>query len=536
MVGTPQLSGGFIREYSNFEAIAGSLANIISILLLAFVSLLSLLATILNIMLLAVRDAIVLLLVILSPVALVSGLSNTTSRFFSIWSKTLFSVLSIFPIISGLVGGALLVDQILMSDQDTGMLLFLTSKLALFGSLAMIPFIVAKTMSQVTSVMSIGGIGLFSKVPSPLGRSPGETISKAYNFYGNTRFGKFAANRKQQRNLLKRASKTGSFWDRAATQAQGQLISQRQKNAEMFSQSEAETLIEFMANGSNSNISNETLAKFNIIKNTYGAKEAALTLAMAQSNDNKNEKQTNGYSILKAMNIAKQNGASQSDLKDVTESVLKQLKDKKDFRSTGLIKANLDYHQGEYGNFNQNLLSQADRHSKNIGSDSNVQSMNALINKHTQESMRQHTVADQQNNGLLQNLSANSVAADSVANEVFIKEIASSKSNRDNLIRNYHLISSEVQDIIGIDHDLMKQIDAQIKSVKANAEAESYAKILEHYASIEDYMADINNNSNTIDASKIYNQIVNQEITNSPHIEVIKQQIMDGILKKNGLN
>lgn len=536
LVGIPQLSGGFVREYSKFEAVAGSIANIISILLLAFVSLLSLLATIANIMLLAVRDAVVLLLIIVSPVALVSGLSNATSRFFSIWSKTLFSVLSIFPIISGLVGGALLVDQILMSDQDTGMLLFLTSKLALFGSLTMIPLIVTKTMSQITGTLSIGGIGLFGKIPSPLGRSPGEAVSKAYRFYGNSRFGKFAANRKQQRNLMKRASKSGSFWARAATQAQGQLASQRQKNAEMFSQSEAEALVDFMANGNSSNISNQTMAKYNVVKNTYGAKETALALAMAQSSDNKSENQTNGHNILKAMNIAKQNGASQSDLKTVTESVLKQLKDKKDFRSTGLIKANLDYHNGEYGEFDQKLLSQADQHSKNIPSDSNVQNMNNLINKHTQESMRQHVVADQQNNGLLQNLSANSIAAGSVANEVFIKEVASSKSNRDNLIRNYHLISPEVQDIIGIDHNLMNQISSQVESAKTDAEAESYAKILEHYPSIEDYMAALNNNSNVIDASKIYDQILNQQIINSPQIETIKQQILDGILKKNGID
>lgn len=506
LVQSTQLEAGFVNEYSKYQSTVGTIGNILNILLLIIAGVLVLVATLINIMLLAVRDAVVVLVLVLSPIALVSGIFNNSRRLFNTWSKTLLNIMSIFPIISSLIGGALLVDKIIMGDENTGPALFLTAKLALFGAMIMIPFIVFKMMRKISSVFTIGGVGPFGKVLAPISDSPMNTFKSGQKLYANSRFGQFTANRRKQQSLSKLAGRTGKFWSRGSSQAQHQLSKQRQANSELFTQQEASQLINMISGDSEVNISQDVLNKYNFIKNNVGIKETALSLALAQAKDIQGQQQTSAGLILSALTVAAKNGASQSELKNITESTLKELDQKRDFRSVGLLKANLAYNQGQYGKFNQSLLAQADKASHLVDpNNTEAQALHNLIKTHTQSALREYGLVNGQKTGVINSLNAQNIERGSTANQVFIEEINASVANRDSLISNYHLIQADAQQILGADIDLINQITDSLQtphqpdkfnnySDRINNLRKQYSRDFEQYRQefIDNYQAEFN--------------------------------------------
>lgn len=458
LVDTSKISGGFMDQYGVYTSKQGEIGDILNILLLIVAGFLAIIATLINILLLTIRDAIVIILIITSPFALVSGLSPQMQKLHDTWWKMLFNMASIYPITSFLVGGAILVDQIIMSGQD-GMIMFLTAKLALFGSLVVIPFIILNAMRKIDSAIKVGGTGSIMNIPFvfDIGPDPVSTGLKTKKLFDKTGIGRLRAEQKQQRRLIKRASRTGQFWTRASLNAQHQLSKQRTDFAKNFNQSEAEELINNLYYGNDSFSSAHLRIKYNNFYNKgTNPKEIALALAMSYAQDNDSQRQSNPENILKAMNVARQNGATQAELHDATTNIIKKLDEKGDFRSLGILNANFEYNQS-YGKLNSKLLHQADQLSHTI-SDSTVKKYHDLITKHTGTAMKDKGLFNKLQSGNMENLTPQTIPKGTVANEIFIQYLQNNPSTRDTLIENYHKLSAETQQLLGVPTQLLSAL------------------------------------------------------------------------------
>ena len=458
LVDTAKISGGFMGKYGIYTSKQGSIGDILNILMLIIAGLLTVLATLINILLLTIRDAVVIILVITSPFALVSGLSPQMQKIHDTWWKLLFNIASIYPIASFLVGGAILVDQIIMSGQD-GMIMFLTAKLALFGSLTAIPFIILNAMRKIDSAVKVGGTGSLFNTPLAhnIGSDPISAGVQAKNLFDKTGVGQFRLAQKQQKKLLKRASRTGKFWARDSLNAQYQLKKQRSDLTGKFSQAEAGELIDALSTNNFASLSPELRNKYQVLANQIiDPKEIALSLAMAYAQDASSQKEDNPDNILKALNLANKRGATQAELQDTTTEIMKALDNKGDFRSMGIIKATAEYNEA-HGKANLNLLHQADQLSNQI-SDPTAKPYHELIVKHTTESMKDKGLFTKLESGNMENLHASTIQRGTVANEVFIKHMADNSSTRDAILNNYHKLSTETQDVLGASTELLDKL------------------------------------------------------------------------------
>lgn len=458
LVDASKLSGGFMGKYGIYTSKQGSIGDILNILMLIVAGLLTVLATLINILLLTVRDAVVIVLIITSPLALVSGLSPQMQKMHDTWWRLLFNITSIYPIASCLFGGAILVDQIIMSGQN-GMIMFLTAKLALFGSLTAIPFIILNAMRKIDSAIKVGGTGALFNTPlaHDFGSDPISGGVQAKHFFDKTGVGQFRLAQKQQKKLLKRASRTGKFWARDSLNAQYQLKKQRSDFADKFSQAEAGKLIDAISTNNLASLSPELRNKYQVLANQIvDPKEVALSLAMAYAQDNSEQRQDNPDNILKAMNLANQQGATQAELQDVTTEIMKSLSNKGDFRSIGILKATAEYNKA-HGQADIDLLHKADKTSDKV-SGSKAQAYHDLIMKHTAEAMEDKGLFTQLESGNMENLRPSVIQYRTVANEVFIKHMEKNRSTRDSILRNYHKLSADTQEILGASADLMNKL------------------------------------------------------------------------------
>lgn len=474
LVDTSQLAGGFTDQYAVYTSKQGSIGDILNILLLIIASFLAVIATLINILLLTIRDAVVIILIITSPFALVSGLSPQLHKIHRTWWKALFNVTSIYPIASFLVGGAILVDQIIMSGQD-GVIMFLTAKLALFGSLVVIPFIIINTMRKIDSAVKVGGVGSIMSSPlvHDIGSNPVDAGIKSKKLFDSSGIGQFRIKQKQQKKLFKNATRGGRFWAKTSLQAQQQLQKQRADFANNFTQQEASQIIDALYNGDDLNLPPNLRIKYQTFRDkTVSRKEIALSLAIAYTQDNTSLQQTQPATVLKAMSIARDNKATQAEMQDVTNNVMKKLDEKGDFRSIGIIKAT-NIHNQSYGKFDQKLLQQADQQSHKV-TDPQVKTYHDLIAQHTEEALAGKGLFNNVQSGALEKLTPNTIPKNSIANEVFIKHLDTNPSARNVVLNNYHKLSADTQTILGAPPKLIDKLRQQQATI--NSEYENLSK------------------------------------------------------------
>lgn len=446
---------GFATQYNNLTLVKGTVATILSLLLLIITSVLSIISAVVAIVATAIRDAIIIVLVVISPLALLCGIVPAFNRFHSTWWRVLINMLTIFPMASMLIGTAFLVDKIIYTS-DSGIVSFIIAKLAVSGTLITLPFLIIQAVRQIDSTIKVGGRGILSAIPATaflLPTSPVGVATGSINRFNKTRLGKLRQEAKEKAKLNKRANRQGAFWAQSAMQARGQLEKQWTDDSLGISQDQAAELIYHLHNNSIDRISSPELRQSYEaqLRASGNSKEAALALAVAHARDNSGQKNPSAHIILMALNHAKKQGASQAELQSATGIVMNELDKKADFRSIGIMKANLEYHQGIHGNYNAGLLAEAD---SSTPASSKGKAYHNILTRTTQEAYRKYGItASAKQAGIMENLNAYEVRKGSVANKIMLNDLVTNSFSRDAFLNNYHKLSKETQEIFQADSD-----------------------------------------------------------------------------------
>lgn len=497
---TPSSNLGFAQQYEVYKASAGKLSNIIDILLLIFTSILVWLSNIVNIIILNIRDAVAIIAVVTSPIGLIANMLPNSKRLYDLWWKILFNATTAFPVIGSLIGGGILIDQIIMSQSEVGFGQFIIAKLAMFGTMILIPFVLYSALTKINAEFKTGG-DLLSKVPflRNFGGTPIDFAKQTTATVGNMRIGKTHKANLEQRRLQKLAKKTGGFWAGASLEAQNKLIKQRKENIAHYSQTDAQVLISHLhqlstggptvtssdilplpVSASAQREYNKQLKADPMSTKKHGSdnrKDLALSLAMSVAQDSQNEKQTDVYSILKAFEVAKMNNASQAELKQTFDTIIDDLEKKNDIRSIGILRANLEANNNQYGESDIKSLQRAETIPAAASSDHNIQNLHQLITQHTTKAFKQQSllgtkssqarpVAPDEQTGIIDNLTPTMIPTGTVANKVVIDAISTDDSIRDGFLYNYHRINKDTQDVLGADMQLIQQLQEKQPDLK----------------------------------------------------------------------
>lgn len=506
--GNDSLTTGFVKQYTIKQSSASTLSDILNLILLIFTSLLVWISTLINILLLNVRDAIVILIVAASPIGLISSILPNTERISKLWWKTLINVIIIFPIIGGMVGGGKMIHAVLISTSQNNFNMFILAKLALFGSMLMIPFTVARLLKNIQGLSKTPILG--GMVNNLASSDPASFAMQAKNRFDNTRVGQYRLEKIKQKTLQKRAAQTGAFGAKSALEAQKQINKQIQQNSEFYNQADASILIDTLYNRESRSyrVNNPRVSsnvKFNFANNIgmpSGVKNTALTLALSYAKDNQNHGQTDILQVLKAQAAAKNAGASQIELKDNLDQIISNLTDNKDFRSIGILRANLEYNNGTYGEFDEILIREADQNDaitnddvntsqtvndtdqlnqtshpqiqinkdqtdQNVSDNENSQAiknrkqdtqrLKNLIRKHTKQALMAQDILSRDN--LMKQINHRTIERGSIANQVFIEELRDNRNFRNGILSHYNVLSTESQNILGGDRKLLGEAD-----------------------------------------------------------------------------
>ena len=466
LVGAAQPQGGFAERYHNFLSIQGGIALILYILLFIVAAILAILAFIINIVLLTIRDALAIILIVVSPFCLACGVMPNTERIHQVWWRALINVTSIFPVVSLLVGGGVLINNIIISQPSVELTAFIMGQLALMGALVTIPFIVANTLSKIDAFAKVGKAGLIASLPliGGFASNPTNFAKGAIGQFNKTRFAKQFETNRNQKQLNRLANKQGGFWAQAAADAQKQISSQQNTQAGKYDQNSARSLINAMYNESRNitpnytNIDQATMNNFTYQRRLAGGtKNTALALAKAYAQDSANHKQTDASVIIKALAVARQNGASQNELSQNFNELIDTFKNKGDFRSIGLLNAALKHDNNFYGNTDLDELVQADVTNLAPDASTSVTNLHNLIREETQKALHRQQIDNaSQSTDLIHNLNSNMVEPGSVANQVLIETLDSNKSVRDELLNNYKRLDSQTQEALGADRELLQ--------------------------------------------------------------------------------
>lgn len=471
LVNPDSINGNFQTFYDLYANKKGSIADVLGIILMILSSLFVILSTILNILLLTVRDAVIVVLIVISPFAMLSAMLPHLNGLFKQWWRMLINMTSISPLISALIGGSILIDFVVSdAGSDAGFIAFLSAKLAMCSALIACPFIVIKAMKKVDSLITVGDGSLIDRLPTLIkSNDPLAAGQRSHGWFNKTALGKNLANQRQFKRNQKRGMREGSFWALNAAQARQQSGRQINTATADFSRNQAAEMIDTFYNYYKNDIKSDTLKLYQTKLANYGTnKEMMLALALSYAKDASNQGNVDVNFILKALYNAQNRGATQAELNQTFEAVLKEFKQRSDFRSIGLLKANFEHQQNTHGQFDSKALIRAD----SIATTPQDQSFHDAIYKHTQQSLNELQIGNKNSEQIVNLFNNVNIKRGSVASKVFINHLEQNKSARDTLFNNYHLISSEAQQELGADMELMAKLrDLTLASKSATSTA-----------------------------------------------------------------
>lgn len=522
LINPDSINGNFRTIYEIYANKRGSIADILGIVLMIFASGFVLLSTFLNILLLTIRDAVVVVLVVISPLAMLSAVLPRLDSLFKQWWRMLVNMIAISPLISALIGGAILVDFVVSdSGADAGLIAFLSAKLAMSGTLIACPFFVFKTMRKVDALVTFTDNRVANRVPFLIrDEDPLDYSRRTYKWLNNLPFRRVSKAQRQFDRNQRRASRQGRFWALSASQARQSLNKNINLTSADFSRQESADMIDSFYDYYKNDLKTDNLKTYQHKLANYGTnKDAMLALALSYAKDSSNQGQTNVNFILKALYNAKSTGASQAELNHTFEAVLTEFKQRSDFRSIGLLKANFEHNNNQHGEFDSQQLAQADQATTNT----EHQEFQESIYKHTKQSLNELQIGNKDTNQIVSLLDGTIIKRGSVANQAFIDHITEDKSARDSLFNAYHQLSVEAQNQLGADTELLNKL-RDMTTISSSTLTGNLDDI-----DIPDISSGFSTNDPEL-RTKILHSVLNQR---NAEIEALKQQILDSIKQNN---
>ena len=196
-----------------------------------------------------------------------------------------------------------------------------------------------------------------------------------------------------------------------------------------------------------------------------------------------------------------------------------EFKQRSDFRSIGLLKANFEHNDNQHGEFDSQQLAQADQ----ATADAEHQEFQESIYKHTKQSLNELQIGNKDTNQIVSLLDGTIIKRGSVANQAFIDYITEDKSARDSLFNAYHQLSVEAQNQLGADTELLNKL--------RDMTTISSSTLTGNLDDID--IPDVSSGFSTDDPelrTKILHSVLNQR---NAEIEALKQQILDSIKQNN---
>lgn len=506
----------------------GLIGNILGILILIITLLVGFLAAVINILLLSARDALVLLLIIFSPLGLVSAILPSTEKISKTWWKAMTSVLIIYPVAAVFIGGGKLSYSVI-SSIDNGNIGILIAILTFSSSIIMMPFAFIRIMGKIDGISKIP---LTKKLSSMNPISLAESGAKAIK---NTDFYKFNTEKNLNKKLAKIAQKTGSsFTVESAMKAQAELQKKQADASKMFNSSDAEKIITALANNiTPTSLSTTAYNNYQSVLAKFGKQKTLEIMTESYLNNNT---YINGKTLASAIAGAGSGGKealSQLHSKGLLDKSIKNLKDKGDFRSIGILKALEEFYSKNYGQIDNVTLNNADSYT--LTTPAEIQ-LNQLITKHTEKQLDEIFTHQKSNNKLFYNqLNALHIEKGSVAHKVFIDKLNNDIEFRDLFMDNYENLKTEVKDFIPKQSTSTSNMP-DTPSYTTEHTLKSYARQIDNLRKeVDKLQTEITNQFNYMKEEGSIPDHIDLEsyIANNPELNRAKQQLFD---KESRLN
>lgn len=506
----------------------GLIGNILGILILIITLLVGFLAAVINILLLSARDALVLLLIIFSPLGLVSAILPSTEKISKTWWKAMTAVLIIYPVAAVFIGGGKLSYSVI-SSIDNGNIGILIAILTFSSSIIMMPFAFIRIMGKIDGISKIP---LTKKLSSMNPISIAESGAKAIK---NTDFYKFNTEKNLNKKLAKIAQKTGSsFTVESAMKAQAELQKKQSDASKMFSSSDAEKIITALANNiTPTSLSTTAYNNYQSVLAKFGKQKTLEIMTESYLNNNT---YINGKTLASAIAGAGSGGKealSQLHSKGLLDKSIKNLKDKGDFRSIGILKALEEFYSKNYGQIDNVTLNNADSYT--LTTPAEIQ-LNQLITKHTEKQLDEIFTHQKSNNKLFYNqLNALHIEKGSVAHKVFIDKLNNDIEFRDLFMDNYENLKTEVKDLIPKQSTSTSNMP-DTPSYTTEHTLKSYARQIDNLRKeVDKLQTEITNQFNYMKEEGSIPDHIDLEsyIANNPELNRAKQQLFD---KESRLN
>lgn len=242
----------------------------------------------------------------------------------------------------------------------------------------------------------------------------------------------------------------------------------------------------------------------------------------------------NGKTLASAIAGAGGEGAlTQLRSKGLLDKSIKNLKDKGDFRSIGMLKALEEFYGKNYGQIDSTTLDNADKNNLTTPAET---ILNQLITKHTKKQLDEIFTHQKSNNQLFYNqLNALHIEKGSVAHQVFIDKLNNDVEFKDLFMDNYENLKTEVKDLIPKQSSSTATMP-DTPSYTTEHTLKSYARQIDNLRKeVDELQTEITNQFNYMKEEGTIPDHIDLEsyLANNPELNRAKQQVFD---KESRLN